>query len=129
MTETEFNIPINSSWETELLVTKNDTATRYGSGLVEVFATPAMIALMEKTAMESIYQFLPEGFGTVGIAVNIKHIKASPVGALITCFSKLIKIETKKLTFEVGARDEKGLIGLGTHTRYIVNLNEFLKTV
>jgi len=129
MIEKEFNIPLNALGKLKLIVSEDDTATRYGSGNVDVFASPAMIALMEKTALESVLQFLPEGYGTVGIAVNIKHIKASPVGAAITCFSKLTGIESKKLTFDVKASDETGLIGMGTHTRFIVNLNEFIKTL
>jgi len=123
------NIPNNASGHSQKIVSEEDTASKFGSGLVRVFSTPAMIALMERTAMESVNDYFPGGFGTVGIALNIKHIKASPVGARISCTSKLIKLDGKKLTFEVEARDDDGIIGSGTHTRFIVNLQEFMNAI
>jgi fluoroacetyl-CoA thioesterase len=110
----------------EIIVTADKTAISFGSGTLEVFATPAMIALMEQTAMESVAQFLPEGFVTVGTEVSVKHFKAALPGKVVTCLSKLIQSEDKKLVFEVSASDPFGLIGKGIHKRYIVDKQEFV---
>jgi predicted thioesterase len=121
------NLQIGVLGEKELIVSSENTASKYGSGLIDVFATPAMIALMEQTAQLSIQPFLPEGKITLGIEVNIKHLKATPIGVLVKCNSKLIEIDGKTLLFEVFAYDETGLIGKGTHTRYIVDANKFIE--
>ncbi|MEI6822561.1 MAG: thioesterase family protein [Bacteroidota bacterium] len=110
----------------EIVVSKELTAAKYGSGLIEVFATPAMISIMESTAHTSVQKYLPEGFITLGIEVNIKHLKATPVGMKVTCESKLINVDGRKLTFEVNASDEKGLIGTGLHVRFIVETKKFM---
>lgn len=112
--------------EKEIIVQTEDTAARYGSGLIEVFATPAMIGLMESTAQLSVQNLLDNGLITLGTEVNIKHLKATPVGMKVNCKSKLISIEGKKLLFEVEASDEIGIIGNGTHTRYIVDAEKFM---
>ena len=109
----------------ELVVTKENTAKAMGSGTLEVFATPAMIALMEKTAYESVAPELEEGSGTVGTALNVKHVAASPVGMKITCESELVKVDGRALTFSVKAYDEKGLIGEGEHERFIIYSEKF----
>lgn len=109
----------------ELTVTTENTAKAMGSGTLEVFATPAMIALMEKTAYESVAGELEDGSGTVGTALNVKHVSASPVGMKITCETELVKIDGRALTFSVKAYDEKGLIGEGEHERFIVYNEKF----
>ncbi len=113
----------------EILVTDLHTATAYGSGTVDVFATPAMIALMEQTAMESVAHLIPEGFVTVGTEVSVKHIKATLPGETVRCNTKVIQSEGKKLVFEVAASDASGLIGKGTHTRYMVDKHEFINNL
>lgn len=110
-----------------LRVTDDVTAAAYGSGLVEVFATPAMIALMEKTCQLSVQDHLEEGHMTVGTLVNVKHLKATPVGMQVDCESELTFHDGRRLTFKVSAKDEKGLIGEGTHERFIVNRDEFMQ--
>lgn len=110
-------------------VTEEKTAARFGSGLLEVYATPAMIALMEKTAMMSVADKLDEGCGTVGTLVSAEHIAASPLGAEITCESKLVEIDGRKLTFEITASDNAGIIGKATHCRFIIDNARFMAKV
>lgn len=109
----------------ELVVTQELTAKNMGSGVMDVFATPAMLALMEKTAFTSVAEYLNEGCGSVGTKVDIEHVASSPVGMKITCDSELIEIEGRKLVFKEEAYDEKGLIGKGTHERFIVENKKF----
>lgn len=109
----------------ELVVTQELTAKNMGSGVMDVFATPAMLALMEKTAFTSVAEHLNEGCGSVGTKVDIEHVASSPVGMKITCDSELIEVEGRKLVFKVEAYDEKGLIGKGTHERFIVENKKF----
>ena len=109
-----------------LMVEHKDTAAVYGSGALEVFATPAMIALMEKTCLESVADKIGEGNTTVGIAVNISHLKASPVGAQIRCESKLVEVDRRRLVFEVRCYEGDTLIGEGVHERFIVESRKFM---
>jgi len=122
-------LKIGTEKEIEILVTPKDTAKAYGSGLVEVFATPAMVALMEKTALELILPFIEEGMNTVGTEINVKHIKATPLGKRVQSYARLMEVDGLKLTVEVEAYDEDGLIGKGVHKRYIINEEEFLKSL
>lgn len=124
-----YNIPAGISGKEELVVTAELTAAYYGSGLVEVFATPAMIALMEKTCLLSVLPYLPEGHGTVGTAVHVSHERASPVGMRVWCESRLLEIDRRRLVFAVVAHDETGIIGQGRHERFIINTSSFMEKV
>lgn len=107
------------------VVTANTTAKAMGSGDLNVFATPAMVALMEKAAYRSVADCLEEGQGTVGTKMDIQHVAATPVGLRVRCTSELIAIDRRKLTFHVAAYDEAGLIGEGEHERFIIDEARF----
>ena len=109
-----------------LVVEHKDTAAVYGSGALVVFATPAMIALMEKTSLESVADKIGEGNTTVGIAVNIKHLKASPVGSTIRCDAKLVEVDRRRLVFEVKCFESETLVGEGIHERFVVDSEKFM---
>ena len=111
----------------EIVVTKEKTAKSMCSGALDVFATPAMIALMENTAFESVADLLDPGCGTVGTALNVKHVSATPVGMKVTCETELIQVDGRALTFSVKAYDEAGLIGEGEHERFIIFEEKFQK--
>ena len=106
-------------------VTNENTAASLGSGLLDVFATPAMIALMEETCMKSVQAELDEGCGTVGTGLTIQHVSATPVGMKVRCASKLVEVDGRRLVFDVQAFDEAGLIGQGTHERFIIESEKF----
>jgi fluoroacetyl-CoA thioesterase len=106
-------------------VTHNDTAAFYGSGLHEVFSTPAMIALMEGTSVKVVEPYLDKDEGTVGTAVNVRHLKSTPVGMEVTCTAVLINVDDRRLTFSVEAFNENEKIGEGTHERFIINNSRF----
>lgn len=110
----------------EVKVTADNTALALGSGDMEVFATPAMVALMENAAMKAVAATLPEGSTTVGTAMQTSHIKASKMGATITASALLVEVDGRRLRFEVKAWDEAGIIGEGEHTRFVVDRERFL---
>ena len=109
----------------EVKVTEENTALTMGSGTLKVFATPSMIALMEKTAWQSVAPHLDEGSGTVGTQLNVSHLSATPLGMTVRCESELTEVDGRKLVFKVAAYDNAGLIGEGTHERFIVKNEKF----
>jgi predicted thioesterase len=111
----------------ESLSTKENSAETLGSGNVPVFATISMIGLMEKTCLESVLPFLEPGQDTVGTHVNVSHAKATPIGMKVWCESELIEIDRRRLIFRVTAFDEAGLIGEGTHERFIIDKERFIQ--
>ena len=117
---------VGLKFESTVVVSPSNTAATLGSGDMDVFATPAMVALMENAAMLAVAAHLPEGSATVGTQMNTSHIKASPLGATITASAELTEVEGRKLTFAVKAWDEKGTIGEGVHTRFVVDRERFL---
>ncbi len=110
----------------EITVTKENSASAVGSGLLDVFATPAMVALMEKTAWMSIAPYLDEGEGTVGTKLDLAHTSATPVGMRVWCESELIEVDGRRLVFKVEAFDDKGSVGGGTHERFIIKNEKFM---
>ena len=119
-------LEIGLRYESRTTVSTANSAKTLGSGDMDVFATPAMVALMENVAMLAVAAELPEGSATVGTQMNTSHIKASPLGAVITASAELTAVDGRKLTFAVKAWDEKGVIGEGEHTRFVVDRARFL---
>lgn len=111
----------------EIEVTSENTAKTVGSGELDVLATPAMIALMEETAYKSVAAELEPGMGSVGTLMNVKHVSATPVGMRVTCRTELTEVDGRRLVFHVEAYDEAGLVGEGTHERFIVDNEKFQK--
>lgn len=113
----------------EITVTKELTAISMGSGDLEVYATPAMIALMEGTASESVKPEFEEGQGSVGTSIDTKHLAATPVGMYVRCESELVEVDGRRLVFNITAYDEKDKIGEGTHERFIISNDKFQSKV
>lgn len=109
----------------ERTVTENNTAVSMGSGTLSVFATPAMVALIEETAWRSVVPYLDEGQATVGTGLNISHVSPTPLGMTVKCETELIEVDGRKLKFKAEVFDETGLIGTGTHERFIINASKF----
>lgn len=109
----------------ETVVSETNSAKTMGSGTLDVFATPAMTALMEKTAWKSVAAHLDEGCGTVGTLLNITHDAPTPFGMKVWCESELTEIDGRRLVFHVTAYDEKGKIGEGRHERFIIQNEKF----
>lgn len=108
------------------IVTDNNTALSVGSGSLAVYATPAMLALIEKAACEALNGILDEAETTVGTLLNVKHIAATPVGMKVSATAELIERDGRRLVFKVEANDECGRIGEGIHERFIVNSEKFI---
>ena len=111
----------------EITVTPGMLATAYSSGTLDVFATPSLIAFMEKTAMESVAGYLPENQTTVGTEVHVTHNKVTSVGKKLSFKSLLTETNDRQLVFHVEAYEGDTLIGAGTHTRFIVDTERFLR--
>jgi predicted thioesterase len=106
-------------------VEESKLACNVGSGAVEVFATPMMIALIEKCAAACVQDELPEGDATVGTLINVSHVAATPVGMKVSATATVTAVEGRKICFSVKAEDECGLIGEGTHERVIIHVDRF----
>ena len=120
------SLTVGSKGRAEVLVTEDKTAAAVGSGLVPVFATPYMVALMENAAVNAVQAGLDAGQGTVGTKLEVTHDAATPVGMKVWAEAELTAVEGKKLTFTVRAFDEAGPIGGGTHERFIITVDRFL---
>jgi len=113
----------------ELVVGEQHTAPRVGSGLVHVLATPVMINLFEAAALEAVDRGLPPGYQSLGTVLNVRHIAATPVGMKVVAVARIVRVEGRTVYLAVEARDEKELIGDGTHERVVVNVEKFSQRV
>ncbi|MDM8533495.1 thioesterase family protein [Clostridiaceae bacterium HSG29] len=122
----KFNLKIGMKNESSFVVEEKHTAAAYGSGTLYVFSTPAMIGLIENSALNCVDSIIGEKYSTVGIHLDVKHIAATKMGQKVRAVSELIEIEGKKLLFKVEAFDEEKKIGEGYHSRYIIDFEKFM---
>lgn len=108
------------------IVTESNTAGALGSGLLPVYATPAMILLLEAACAEAVSPELEEGNTTVGTKLDVEHVSATPIGLEVRCECELVEVDRRRLVFNVEIYDKAGLIGKGTHERFIVASEKFM---
>ncbi|MFO7697091.1 MAG: thioesterase family protein [Anaerolineae bacterium] len=124
MTDTELTVGVQA--EMTLAVAPEHLASRWGSGGVDVLATPQMIGWMEQVAVRAVDHLLPAGYSSVGIHVDVRHLAATLPGHSVTARATLEEIDGRRLVFRVIAEDDAGPIGEGTHERMIVDLQRFI---
>ena len=107
-------------------VTEDKTAKVMGSGILDVFATPAMVALMEQTAAQSAQPHLDEGVTSVGTKINVEHLAADPVGIEVFCESTLTEVDNRRLCFEITVSDKHGIVGKAYHERFLIKSESFM---
>ena len=120
---------IGLTYQENYLVEYKNTALMMGSGDLEVLSTPSLVSFMENCAKEVVAPYLNEDETTVGISLNMSHVKASKVNAIITCHAELVNIEGRVLTFKVVAKEFDSLVSELTHQRVIVSKERFMKKV
>ena len=120
------SVTVGMRGRAENVVTPQNTADAVGSGLVPVFATPFMAALMENAAVNAIQSALEEGQGTVGTRLDLSHDSATPIGMKVWAEAEVTAVDGKKITLDIRAFDEAGTIGWGTHERFIIQVDRFL---
>lgn len=118
------NLTLGVRGKAQTVVTSLNTAKAMGSGLLEIFATPAMVALMEKAAVNALN--LPVGQSSVGTSLSIAHTAATPLGSKVSATAELVDIDRRRLVFSVEVYDEAGQIGVGKHERFIIDVDSFL---
>jgi len=117
------------SAEVEIEVSETDTAAYLGSGLIPVYATPALVALMENAAVKALEGCLPDGQTTVGGQIDVRHLAATPVGMKVRAHAELLEMSGHKLIFRIQAWDEVEQIGEADHVRFIIEEDDFMKQV
>ena len=122
----EFSIREGLQYTSSKKITEHDTAAYLGSGMLDVYATPAMVALMENAAMLSVAAHIPDNMNTVGVAMDVEHIKASAVGTKVSATAILSKMEGRRLFFLIKVVDEYGEIGRGFHVRVVIEKDKFM---
>ncbi|MBQ6601426.1 MAG: thioesterase family protein [Clostridia bacterium] len=118
---------VGTKHEVNITVTDEATAAKMKSGSLDVLATPCMVALMEQAASELCDKFVPEGISTVGTALNISHLAPTCVGGKVRAVATLTAFDGRKACFDVEAYDDAGLIGKGTHERFTIKIESFMK--
>ena len=120
------SITVGTKGRAETVVTRENTAAAVGSGLVPVFGTPFLCALMEEAAVDALAPYMEAGQGSVGTHLDVSHDAATPIGLKVWAEAEVTAVDGKALTFAVTAYDEAGPIGKGTHNRFIIDVERFL---
>lgn len=123
----DFTLKANATAEITEVVTEDNTAIKYASGTAPVYATPALVGLMEHAAVKAIGDQLPQGYSTVGISMNIKHTSATPVGMTVKAKAVLIDQDRRRLTFKIEGYDDAGSVGEAVHERFIIEAALFIE--
>ncbi|MBQ9721274.1 MAG: thioesterase family protein [Oscillospiraceae bacterium] len=123
------DIPVGAKGKAEMVVTQDKTAAAVGSGSIEVFATPWMIAMMELSACNALAPFYDEGQSSVGTKLDVSHDAATPIGMKVCAEAEVVEVDRRRIVFQVTAWDEAGVIGKGTHERFLINAEKFLAKV
>lgn len=111
--------------EARVVVTEEQTARHLGSGGVNVFATPAMVRLMEEAAVKALAEHLPPGQQSVGVSLQVRHLAPTPLGLTATARAELVAVDGRRLTFRVTVHDDVELVGEGTHERMLIDVARF----
>ena len=128
-TNSTINLGPGLSAEVELTVSETETAVHFGSGSLPVYATPALVALIEKAAVHALDGHLPPGYTTVGGKIDVRHLAATPVRMKVRAHAELVEVQGRKLTFHIQAWDEAEQIGESSHIRYLIDENDFMAKV
>ena len=120
------SVTVGSKGRSESVVTEHNAACAVGSGLVPVFATPYMVALMENAAVNAVQGALEQGQGTVGTRLDVTHDAATPIGMKVWAEAEVTAVDRKKITLSVKAYDEAGPLGGGVHERFVIDTDRFL---
>ncbi len=120
------SIPIGASGTSEMVVTEDKTAAAVGSGSVRVFATPWMVAMMELSACNALAPYYDEGQSSVGTKLSISHDAATPVGMKVRAEAEVVEVDRRRIVLAVTAYDETGVIGKGTHERFLIDAAKFI---
>jgi predicted thioesterase len=123
----DFAFSVGATHTFEKISEPRESASAVASGALDVYSTPSLVALFEQTALAAVDPALPDGFGTVGTEVSVKHMKATPIGSKVGCEVEIIAIEGKRISFKGHMWDDAGRIGEGLHMRYVINKDEFIK--
>ena len=119
-------IPVGAKGNAEMTVTPDKTAAAVGSGSLEVFATPWMVAMMELAACNALAPYYDEGQSSVGTKLEITHDAATPLDMKVCAEAEVVEVDRRRIVFQVTAWDETGVIGKGKHERFLINTEKFL---
>lgn len=123
------DITIGKEGRRTMQVDSTNTASALDSGLADVFATPMLVAIMESAAVEALEGCLDAGQGSVGTHISVSHDAATPIGMTVTATARITAVDRRRVEFEVSAADDAGPVGKGTHTRFIIDNEQFMKKI